>query len=421
MTDMFRIIQIDFDLASDRGGVSADFLNAGHGTKSVKRWKQSHIEALRETGRLRFEIGDQHGDVGICYYARGQCKDVLRVTEQHPLLPGVSGMVLKVCKVGNHSENELAAKMWRDPRLQGVAPEVYALNSRVPVYHRSLNSCEFKEDMSVLAKTHCGRDIGVEFQELLDANNLEAAVRLWHGAVCFWLDWQLTPGRGRVIDTNHAMYIIKDLHCRNICRWREGSHGYAIVDTLQFVDVDDSGTSSWEAKNSVNVIFTFWIDMLDQVCQRVETGPETRMYSLTQSESIKQARWKSTLLDEVKAYRHLTDMLGLMLCSGLGVHLHVSEMPDSQGTATQGRRTMSLQVDRAWHEEDIDYGRHRVLAVATGRIRTVAQSVQMLPPGQVDRSRTEAYPFIQEEVVSFLNHLLFLAGLQIDALCIQLV
>ena len=281
--------------------------------------EKSHIEALRETGTLRFEIGDQLGEVRICYHARGQMKDVLRVTEQHPLLPGVSGMELKVCKVDNHAENEIAAKMWRDPRLQGVAPEVYALNRKVPVYRRSLHSCERQEDMSILAETECGRDIGVEFQEFLDANNLVAAVRLWHGAVCFWLDWQLTPGRGRVIDTNNAMYIIKDLHCRNICRWQEGSHGYAIVDTLQFADVNDSGKSSSEAKHSVNVIFTFWLDMLDQVCERVDTGADTRMCWLTQSESIKQARWKSTMLEEVKAYRHLSDMLALMLCRGLGV------------------------------------------------------------------------------------------------------
>ena len=237
MTDMFRIMQIEFDAASGSGGVSAHFFNAGFGTKVVQHKKKALIESLRETGTLTFEIDGQVGAVGICYYARGQCKDVLRVTERHKLLPRVAGMVLKVCKVGKHSENETAANMWRDPRLQGVAPEVYALNSRVPVYHRSLHFCERKEDMSVLAETECGRDIGVEFQEFLDANNLEAAVRLWHGAVCFWLDWQLTPGRGRVTDTNNAMRIIKDLHCRNICLWPEGSHGYAIVDTLQFVGV----------------------------------------------------------------------------------------------------------------------------------------------------------------------------------------
>ena len=255
---MFRIIQIEFDAASGSGGVSAHFLNAGFGTKVVQHKKKALIESLRETGTLRFEIGGQVGEVGICYYARGQCKDVLRVTERHKLLPRVAGMVLKVCKVGKHSENETAANMWRNPRLQGVAPEVYALNSRVSVYHRSFNSGEtssFKEDMSVLAETQCGRDIGVEFEQFLDAKNLEAAVRLWHGALLFWLDWQLTPGRGRVIGTNHAMHIIKDLHCRNICRWLEGSHGYAIVDTLQFVYVDDSGLSSPEAKRSVLFIF----------------------------------------------------------------------------------------------------------------------------------------------------------------------
>ena len=178
MTDMFRIIQIEFDLAANRGGVSADFLNAGHGTKSVQKWKKSHIEALRETGTLRFEIGGKLGDVRICYHGRGQMKDVLRVTEQHQLLPRVSGMVLKVCKVDKHSENETAANMWRDPRLQGVAPEVYALNARVPVYRRSSNSCELQGYMSVLAETHCGQDIGVEFQKLLDADNLADAVRL---------------------------------------------------------------------------------------------------------------------------------------------------------------------------------------------------------------------------------------------------
>ena len=247
MTDMFRIMQIEFDAASGSGGVSAHFFNAGFGTKVVQHKKKALIESLRETGTLTFEIDGQVGAVGICYYARGQCKDVLRVTERHNLLPRVAGMVLKVCKVDNHSENETAANMWRDLRLEGVAPEVYALNSQVPVYHRSFNSCERKEDMSVLAETYCGRDIGVEFQELLDANNWEAAVRLWHGAVCFWLDWQLTPGRGRVSDQNIVMRVIKDLHCRDICLWPEGSRGYAIVDTLQFVDVDDSGSSSREA------------------------------------------------------------------------------------------------------------------------------------------------------------------------------
>ena len=83
MKDMFRIIQIEFDLAANRGGVSADYLNAGHGAKSVQKSKKSHIEALRETGRLRFEIGGQRGDVRICYHTRGQMKDVLRVTDQH--------------------------------------------------------------------------------------------------------------------------------------------------------------------------------------------------------------------------------------------------------------------------------------------------------------------------------------------------
>ena len=349
-------MQIEFDAASG-SGVSAHFFNAGFDTKVVQHKKKPLIESLRETGTLRFEIGGQVGEVGICYYARGQCKDVLRVTERHNLLPRVAGMVLKVCKVDNHSENETAANMWRDLRLEGVAPEVYALNSQVPVYHRSFNSCERKEDMSVLAETYCGRDIGVEFQELLDANNWEAAVRLWHGAVCFWLDWQLTPGRGRVIDTDNAMRIIKDLHCRNLCRWQGGSDGYAIVDTLQFVDVNDSGRSSSEAKKSVRTIIKAWIDMLDLLFQKVVTGSEARAYSIAEVECIKQTRNNSTILDEVKAYRGLSDRLAVMLCRGLGVRFLVSQMPDSQGTAKRVRKTTSLQVDRDWHEDEIDYGR----------------------------------------------------------------
>ena len=78
---------------------------------SVSSTGKVHIASLRERGTLTFEIGGKLGVVGICYLGRGQVKDVLRVTERHQLLPGVFGMVLKVCKASNHIENETAANM----------------------------------------------------------------------------------------------------------------------------------------------------------------------------------------------------------------------------------------------------------------------------------------------------------------------
>ena len=63
------------------------------------------------------------------------------------------------------------------------------------------------------------------------------------------------------------------------------------------------------------------------------------------------------MLDDVKAYRELSDILALMLCRGLGVNLRVPVMTDPPGTATHVRESASLQVDRVCDEAEIDYGR----------------------------------------------------------------
>ena len=208
--------------------------------------------------------------------------------------------------------------------------------------------------MSVLAETHCGFDIGVEFEKLLIEENFADAVRLWHGAVTFWLDWQLEPGCGRVSEKSCAMRIIKNQHCRNICLWPEGRWGYAIVNTVHFEDVAVDGFASCEAKQCLYDVVGLWVNMLDLVFQKAVTEPDARSYAIIQSqlikqdswrskvlvevddassfavvqrELIKQCRWRSKMVVEVEAYRDMTTTVAILLCNGLGVHMR-PEMSD---------------------------------------------------------------------------------------------
>lgn len=151
MADGMRVVRLVMDDHSTQAGVTAAYLNAGC-SSTVKKWRKSHIVGLRMKGWMSIQMDGRPEMVPVDYMGCGQVKDVLKTAGGCELLGGVH-LVVKVVKAANFRELQLQARTWTDVSLAGLSPTVYGLEASVPMYHRTLDSCEFIENVSVLIET----------------------------------------------------------------------------------------------------------------------------------------------------------------------------------------------------------------------------------------------------------------------------
>ena len=112
MADGMRVVRLVMDDHSTQAGVSAAYLNAGC-SRTVKRWRTSHIAGLRMKGWVTIQMDGRLQIVPIEYMGRGQVKDVLKSVGGCQLFGGVR-FVVKVVKAAKFKELQLQAQTWAD-------------------------------------------------------------------------------------------------------------------------------------------------------------------------------------------------------------------------------------------------------------------------------------------------------------------
>ena len=99
-------------------------------------------------------------------------------------------MCVKIVQNDYFGELQTTAQIWNDPCLTGLVPQVFGLAQSVRLLARRQNNVELKGSVGILVESDCGQDVGLEFEELLAAERLDEAVRLWNGGISVWLGWQ---------------------------------------------------------------------------------------------------------------------------------------------------------------------------------------------------------------------------------------
>ena len=222
---MYDKIVLEFDDNVVQGWLDADYFRAGwaggnYMTKKKHGW--SHNHQLKQHGILQVYLqgGTLYRNLAIRYTGKGCNKDVYSVTLKNPEDGSEVRAVMKVMASKWYEALEVDVKQALDPRVAGMMPQQFGLYKDVQVITIEAGQTRRRSvsfEVCVQLEADCGEDVALQFDSILRGeghDRIGKALDLWNGAIKFWLEWQLTEGRGKQEEHNFLM----DMHNRNICR-----------------------------------------------------------------------------------------------------------------------------------------------------------------------------------------------------------